>query len=67
MCHEDWDDGHTEKVLIYDTHRSESLKAAYEKLKEISNKLSEMQNGVDGFKNFVYYDMLEKIRTEKLK
>lgn len=66
MCHRDWDDGHTEEVLIYDTNRSESLRAAYEKLKEISNKFSEMKKSVDGFKNFVYYDMSEKTRIEKL-
>ena len=66
IYHRDWDDGHTEEVLIYDTNRSESLGAAYEKLKDISNKFSEMKKSVDGFKNFVYYDMLEKTRIEKL-
>ena len=67
MYHRVWDDGHTEEVFIYDTNRSESLKAAYEKLKEISDKFSEMKKSVDGFKNFVYYDMLEKIRIENMK
>lgn len=66
MYHRVWDDGHTDEVLIYDTNRSESLRAAYEKLKEISDKFSEMKKSVDGFKNFVYYDMLDKIRIEKL-
>lgn len=65
MCHETWDDGHTDEVLIYDANRSESLSAAYEKLKDISNKFNAMKKSVDGFKNFVYYDMLEKIRIEK--
>lgn len=67
IYHREWDDGHTEEVFIYDTNRSESLSAAYEKLKEISKKFSEMKKSVDGFKNFVYYDMLEKIRIENMK
>ncbi len=62
---QEWDDGHTHEVLIYDATRSESLKAAHEKLKEISDKYTDLQKKVDVFKNFVYYDMLDKIRQEK--
>lgn len=65
MHHQDWDDGHTYDVLIYDATRSESLKAAYEKLSDIIAKLSSMKDRIDSFRNFVYYDMLDKIRKEK--
>ena len=66
MRNEVWDDGHTDEVLIYDTNRSESLKAAYEKLNDVMAKLSNMKDRIDSFRNFVYYDMLDKIRIEKL-
>lgn len=66
MYHRVWDDGHTDEVLIYDTNRSESLKAAYEKLNDVMAKLSNMRDRIDSFRNFVYYDMLDKIRIEKL-
>ena len=62
---ESWDDGHTYEVLIYDATRSESLKAAHEKLNDIMAKLSNMKDRIDSFRNFVYYDMLDKIRQEK--
>lgn len=65
MHNESWDDGHTYEVLIYDATRSESLKAAYEKLNDIIAKLSNMKDRIDSFRNFIYYDMLDKIRQEK--
>lgn len=64
MYHRVWNDGHMDEVLIYDTNRSESLKAAYEKLNDIMAKLSNMRDRIDSFRNFVYYDMLEKIRAD---
>ena len=65
MRSESLDDGHTYEVLIYDATRSESLKAAYEKLNDVIAKLSNMKDRIDSFRNFVYYDMLDKIRQEK--
>ena len=65
MRNESWDDGHTYEVLIYDATRSESLKAAYEKLNDVIAKLSSMKDRIDSFRNFIYYDMLDKIRQEK--
>lgn len=65
MRNESWDDGHTYEVLIYDATRSESLKAAHEKLNDIMAKLSNMKDRIDSFRNFVYYDMLDKIKQEK--
>lgn len=60
----DWNDGHTHEVLIYDATSSESLKAARDKLQKFSDKFADMQRTVESFKNFVYYDMIDKIRKE---
>lgn len=65
MRNKSWDDGHTYEVLIYDATRSESLKTAHEKLNDIMAKLSNMKDRIGSFRNFVYYDMLDKIRQEK--
>lgn len=62
---QEWDDGHTYEVLMYDATRSDSLKAAYEKLNDIIAKLSNMRDHIDSFRNFVFYDMIDKIRQEK--
>lgn len=63
--HQEWDDGHTYEVLMYDATRSDSLKAAYEKLNDIMAKLNSMRDGIDRFRNFIFYDMIDKIRSEK--
>ena len=63
--HQEWDDGHTYEVLMYDATRSESLKAAHEKLNDIMAKLSNMRDRIDSFRNFIFYDMIDKIRQEK--
>lgn len=64
MYHIEHDDDHIEQYYIYDASRSESLKAAHEKLNDIMTKLSNMRDRIDGFRNFVIYDMLNLIRSE---
>ena len=61
----DWNDGHTHEVLIYDTTSSESLMAAYEELQKFSDKFNDMRLRVESFKNFVYYERMDKIKSEK--
>lgn len=65
MHHIEHDDGHIEQYYIYDASRSESLKAAHEKLNDIMAKLSSMRNHIDGFRNSVFCDMLNLSRSEK--
>ena len=65
MRHIEYDDGHIEQYYIYDASRSESMKAAIEKLNDIMAKLSNMRDRIDGFRNSVIYDMLNLIRSEK--
>ena len=65
ISHIEHDDGHIEQYYIYDASRSESMKAAHEKLNDIMAKLSNMRDHIDGFRNFVFYDMLNLIRSEK--
>lgn len=65
IYHIEHDDGHIEQYYIYDASRSESMKAAHEKLNDIMAKLSNMRDRIDGFRNFVFYDMLNLIRSEK--
>ena len=65
MYHIEHDDGNVEEFYIYDASRSESMKAANEKLTDIMAKLSSVRDRIDSFRNFVFYDMLNLIRTEK--
>lgn len=65
MYHIEHDDGHVEEFYIYDASRSESMEAAHEKLTDIMAKLSNMRDRIDSFRNFVFYDMLNLIRSEK--
>lgn len=65
MYHIEHDDGNIEEYYIYDASRSESMKAAHEKLNDIMAKLSNMRDRIDGFRNFVFYDMLNLIRAEQ--
>lgn len=65
IYHIEHDDGNVEEFYIYDASRSESMEAALEKLNDIMAKLSNMRDRIDSFRNFVFYDMLNLIRSEK--
>ena len=53
-------DGHNKEILIYDVQNSESLWTAWEKLGNVCNKLDEVKQGIENFRNLIYYDCLEK-------
>lgn len=59
-----WADIHTREVLIYDATSFESLRAANDILQKISDNFADMQRTVESFKNFVYYDLVDKNRKE---
>lgn len=64
ISHTEYDDGNTRQVLIYDCNDWRSLELAYNKLTEISDRLSRMKKEIDNYINFVYYDMDDKRRTQ---
>ena len=64
ISHTEYDDGNTRQVLIYDCNDWRSLELAYNKLMEISDRLSRMKKEIDNYINFVYYDMDDKRRTQ---
>ncbi len=64
ISHTEYDDGNTRQVLIYDCNDWKSLELAYNKLREISDRLSSMKKEIDNYINFVYYDMDEKRRIQ---
>lgn len=64
ISHTEYDDGNTHQVLIYNCHDWRSLELAYNKLREISDRLGRMKKEIDNYINFVYYDMDDKRRTQ---